>query len=164
MTGCFRLWVLLAAILFVAVAVAAGAASWCRRSKVDTIVWTQFGFGDQPMLIARALVGKGGDCPTIEIGGQRGTMQLRDDPRSAACSAGCARSKQPLERRSLDVRVLPGQPCCWTSMSRASRRSVLVLGDTGCRVTSFYDQVCSDAQKWPFSRVATAAADASRPS
>ncbi len=73
MTSVLRLWALLA-ILFVAVAVAARAALLVPSNKVDAIAWTQFGFGDRPMLIARALIGEGGDCPSIEIGGS-----ARDD-------------------------------------------------------------------------------------
>src|SRR4051812_45452315 len=105
MKSVFRLWALLA-VLFVAVAVAAGVALLVPSNKVDTIVWTQFGFGDQPMLIARALIGKGGDCPTIEIGGQRATMQLRDDPRSAVFGRLCE-SKRPLGD-ALDVSIRQG--------------------------------------------------------
>ena len=155
MTSVLRLWALLA-VLFVAVAVAAGAALLVPSNKVDTIAWTQFGFGDQPMLIARALIGKGGDCPTIEIGGQRGTMELRDDPRSAVFGRLCE-SKRPLGD-ALDVRIRQGSTVLLDQHVTRQPASVLVLGDTGCRVTSFFDQVCSDPRKWPFGRVAVAAA------
>ena len=33
-----------------------------------------------------------------------------------------------------------------------------MLGDTGCRVTSYFDQECGDPDKWPFAQVADAAA------
>ena len=137
MTRVLRLWALLV-ILFAAVAVAAGAALLVPSNKVDTIVWTQFGFGDQPMLIARALVGKGGDCPTIEIGGQRGTTQLHDDPRSAVFGRLCE-SKRPLGD-ALDVRIRQGGTVLLDQHVTRQPASVLVLGDTGCRVTSFLDR------------------------
>jgi hypothetical protein len=155
MMSVLRLWVLLV-LLFAAVAVAAGAALLVPSNKVDTIAWTQFGFGDQPMLIARALVGKGGDCPTIEIGGQRGTMQLRDDPRSAMFGKLCE-SKRPLGD-ALDVRIRQGGTVLLDQHVTRQPASVLMFGDTGCRVTSFFDQVCGDEQKWPFGRIAAAAA------
>lgn len=154
MTRARRLWVLLA-VLFVAVAAGAGAALLVPSNKADTIVWTQFGFGDRPMLIARALIGKGGDCPTIEIDGQRGTMQLRDDARSAVFGRLCE-AKRPLDD-ALDVRIRQGSTVLLDQHVTRQPASVLMLGDSGCRVTSFFDQVCSDERKWPFGRVAAAA-------
>jgi hypothetical protein len=150
-----RLWVLLGALV-AAMAAAALLALAVPSNTAETIAWTQFGLGDQPQLIARALVGKGGDCPTIEIGGQRGTMELRADPRSAAFGKLCE-SKRPLGD-ALDVRIRQGRTVLLDQHVTRQPAQVLVMGDTGCRVTSFADQECSDGQKWAFGQLAAAAA------
>ncbi len=102
------------------------------------------------------LLGKGGDCPVIELNGVRGTMEPRVDPRSAAFGRMCE------ARRSLggalDVRIRQGRTVLLDQHITRQPARVLVIGDTGCKVTSFYDQVCSDESKWAFAPVATAAA------
>ena len=97
------------------------------------------------MLIARALVGQGGDCPTIEWDGQREHDGGARDPRVEPCSASCAKAARPLAE-TLEVRrsgqgstVLLDQ-----QVTRRPERSVHRAGDTGCRVTFYFDQGCSD--------------------
>lgn len=46
--------------------------------------------------------------------------------------------------------VLPSRP------SNPDR--ILVIGDTGCRITHYAAQECNDGEKWPFARVAESAA------
>jgi hypothetical protein len=108
------------------------------------------------MLIARALLGKDGDCPTIEIAGSRGTMELRNDPRAVAFGRMCE-SRRPLGE-AMDVRIRQGRTVLLEQHITRRPSRVLAVGDTGCRVTSYYDQMCSDAERWPFAQLAASAA------
>lgn len=150
-----RVGALLAAVVL-AVAVAAGVAFLTSVPPTGTIAWTQFGYGDRPELIARALLGKDGDCPAIEFDGVAGRMVRRDDPRAAAFGAMCE-ARRPLGE-AMDVRIREGRTVLLDQHVTRQPSRVLLFGDTGCRVTSFFDQVCGDPKKWGFAAVATAAA------
>jgi hypothetical protein len=120
------------------------------------VAWTQFGQGDDPPLIARALIGDGASCPAITIDGVTTTMTERRDNRAAMFGRMCE-ARRPLGQ-AMRVRIAYGDRVLLDQNVTRDPATIAVVGDTGCRVTSFYDQVCGDPAKWPFAQVADAAA------
>lgn len=130
----------------------AGCATLAPQSDTAAIAWTQFGLGDDPQLIARVLIADGASCPTIAVDGVSATMRERQDPRSGLFGRMCE------ERRTLGnalhVRIASGSTVLLDQQVTRNPRAIAVLGDTGCRVTSFFDQGCGDPAKWPFAGIA----------
>jgi Calcineurin-like phosphoesterase len=116
------------------------------------IAWTQFGIGDTPDLIARVLVEGDTKCPSITVDGAARPMRERQDARSAIFGRMCE------ERLTLDkalhVRIAFGGSVILDQQVTRDPGTVAVLGDTGCRITSFFDQGCGDPAKWPFAQIA----------
>src|SRR5262245_61958577 len=70
----------------------------------DAVAWTQYGLGEQPGLIARALVGRGDACPTVDWNGATEIMSVRDPNRIEAFGKLCE-SRRPLgEALTVSVR------------------------------------------------------------
>ena len=63
----------------------------------DAVAWTQYGLGDQPGLIARALVNRTDNCPTVEWNGAAVAMSVRDPNRVEAYGKLC--ESRPTVRR-----------------------------------------------------------------
>jgi len=99
---------------------------------------------------ARVVV-SGDACPDIVVDGQRAAMERRSAPDEnfavTLCSALLPGEPQ---RIVVDGRRLP--------VPKAAPRRIIVLGDTGCRLKGEAIQACSDPAKWPFARLAKAAA------
>jgi hypothetical protein len=130
----------------------AGCTALAPQSDPDAVAWTQFGWGDDPQLIARVLIADGARCPAITVDGVTTTMRERHDPRAGLFGRMCE------ERRTLGdalhVRIAAGAIVLLDQQVTRDPRTVAVVGDTGCRVTSFFDQVCGDPAKWPFAQIA----------
>jgi hypothetical protein len=132
------------------------ASSVPSREAMAPIAWTQFGQGDDPPLIARVLIGDGASCPAITIDGVTATMTERRDSRAAMFGRMCE-ERHPLAQ-AMRIRIAYGDRVLLDQNVTRDPATVAVLGDTGCRVTSFFDQVCGDPAKWPFAQIADAAA------
>lgn len=118
----------------------------------DAIAWTQFGTGETPDLIARALVAKGDDCPTIEWSGKAERMAVRAPDRAEAFGKLC-QSRTALGE-ALFVRIWLGSTVLLEQQVTRQPERVAVIGDTGCRITYYIDQGCNDRKTWPFASVA----------
>ncbi len=140
-------------ILSAAVAILlAGCMSPAPAPETTSVAWTQFGLGDNPDLIARVLLEGGTQCPSIIVDGVTRTMRERQDSRRATYGWMCE------ERLTLDkelhVRIAFGGSVILDQNVTRDPKTVAVLGDTGCRITSFFDQGCGDPAKWPFAQIA----------
>jgi hypothetical protein len=125
-----------------------------------TVAWTQFGWGDQPELIARALIGPGEACPLMTVDGVAAPMRERVDARATLFGRMCEERRTLAQ--TLKLRIATADRVLLEQEVTRNPANIVALGDTGCRVVSYKDQGCHDPVKWPFARVATAAA-ATRP-
>jgi hypothetical protein len=123
----------------------------------DTVVWTQYGLGDSPGLIARALVGRADACPTVEWNGAAVAMTVRDPGRVEAFGKLCE-SRRPFAD-PLEVRIRQGGTVLLEQQVTSRPERIAVLGDTGCRITYYADQGCHDQKTWPFATVARSVAE-----
>ncbi|HYD06414.1 MAG TPA: metallophosphoesterase, partial [Reyranella sp.] len=144
-------------VLSAAVAILlAGCMSPASTTDPAAVAWTQFGQGDDPPLIARVLIEDGASCPAITIDGVTTTMPERRDSRAAMFGRMCE-ERRPLGQ-AMRIRIAYGNRVLLDQNVTRDPATIAVLGDTGCRITSFYDQGCGDPSKWPFAQVADAAA------
>jgi hypothetical protein len=123
----------------------------------DAVAWTQYGLGESPPLIARALVDRTDACPVVEWDGSAEQMTVRDPLRVPAFGKLCE-SRKPLPE-SLKVRVRLGETLLLDQQITRRPERIAVIGDTGCRITFYYDQGCDDPNKWPFATIAPSVAD-----
>lgn len=124
--------------------------------------------GEDGQLVARALTDASA-CPAITVDGQAAPMAVRapaetiplrptrSDPKDSKPSAfpllTCeAAFHAGVHSLSIGDRILPPPP--------AEIRRIVVIGDTGCRIKRSDNafQPCNDPDKYPFARVAAAAA------
>jgi hypothetical protein len=129
-------------------------------TKLSTpIVWAQLrpdGANAQGQLIARAIVSPDDNCPNATFEGQgywngkSWPMAERWTARTGAFAIKICEIAYPgqLSAKIGQVRLEP-RP--------ADPKVILVIGDTGCRLTMEQQQDCSDAQDWPFARTAATA-------
>jgi hypothetical protein len=127
------------------------------------VVWVQLRpdeAGVNNQLLARAIVRPGDDCPPARIYdngwfGTPATMQVRwsgNDPDFPVKMCELTYSGSHFARigdAQFDPR--PRNP-----------KRILVIGDTGCRITHYEAQPCNRAADWPFAAI-TAAAKTQRP-
>jgi Calcineurin-like phosphoesterase len=130
----------------------AACASLSPGREPAPVAWMQFGLGDQPELIARALIGRGDDCPSIAVDGQVSSMAERPSPRAAIFGRVCER-RLTLES-SRRIRITARNTVLLDQEISRNPQRVAVFGDTGCRITNYVDQGCNDPAKWPFAQVA----------
>jgi Calcineurin-like phosphoesterase len=126
-----------------------------KRDVVDaTYVWVQL-LPDEPKTrparLVRAIVPPGGACPTVIEDGREINMQRREPPAGFSfplllCQATVAAGSDA----RIGGRTLPITP--------TEPRDILVLGDTGCRLTRGWTQACNSGVEWPFAAVAVSAA------
>jgi hypothetical protein len=102
-------------------------------------------------LIGRAVVGRGETCPDAVIGGKRLNMV----PRSGPAHPGFARTVCEVAYPGDQEATIAGVTL---KARRPSLERILVIGDTGCRLTHYVAQECNDPAKWPFQTIADAAA------
>jgi hypothetical protein len=100
--------------------------------------------------LARVIVNRPQDCPSIEIDGWRSSTSLRrpvPDGLRPACEFPI-----PDDAQSASV----GDQAL--ALLRLNPSRVVVFGDTGCRIKGARVQDCNDPRKWPFQTVANQAA------
>lgn len=124
--------------------------------------------GEDGVAVARAITAAT-ECPAIELDGRPHPMAVRSAPGTMAVrpTVSAPSASKPsafpvltceltipedVNRATIDGRAL--------SLPRAEPRRIVVIGDTGCRIKNADNafQACNDAEKWPFARVADAAA------
>src|SRR5256885_9144074 len=90
-------------------------------------------------------------CPTLTIGSRAVAMRERAPPSAAfpgrVCSAPGTSGSQPI---AIGSTVLPSR------ISAPIR--LVVVGDTGCRITETVQQACNNPAMWPWAQVAARAA------
>jgi hypothetical protein len=109
--------------------------------------WVQMAPGG--MAEAR-VVTQGASCPAALVGGVKVAMQVRAVPDKAFPVLLCTLSLTPGTAQT-SVGGIDLQP------PKASPQRILVLGDTGCRITGAIVQSCNDPSGWPFPQVAAQA-------
>jgi hypothetical protein len=129
-------------------------------AEAEPVAWTQFGLGDDPDLIARALP-DGDGCPSITVDGVTTPMRERLDGRAAQFGRLCEERRRLAQ--GLRVRIADGERVLLDQAITRDPRTIAVIGDTGCRVIKtpdgkIWDQHCDDPTQWPFAQVATEAA------
>jgi hypothetical protein len=96
--------------------------------------------------IVRAVVGLEQQCPDMAINGRPAEMRVRTAPDTVSFPVRlCEREVN----ESADVRVgsarIPVRP--------VDPAEMLVIGDTGCRLTYYQQQDCNDTAAWPFAAI-----------
>jgi predicted MPP superfamily phosphohydrolase len=110
--------------------------------------WLQYAADGKPH--ARAVVAAA-PCPTLVVDGVRVPMQVRAGPRDGfpdlVCDGVVAVAAQSVR---VGDRTLPAPG--------HDPRTIVVLGDTGCRIATLSVQSCDDADAWPLPKTARAIA------
>jgi hypothetical protein len=110
--------------------------------------WLQYAADGKPH--ARAVVSDRA-CPTATVDGRREPMSERAKPSAAFDDLVCELAVAP-EAKSIRVgdRALPAPA--------HDPRTIVVLGDTGCRIGVLLVQACDNPAGWPFPTIARAIA------
>lgn len=120
--------------------------------------WAQVhpdGPGSEGKLIARALVAPEAPCPAARLGDADAAMQERPNGTDADFAIKvCEIVYDGSLRARIGAVELAPRP--------ADPRRILVVGDTGCRITDYAAQACNDPSAWPWQRIAALGA-AQRP-
>ena len=107
-----------------------------------TPVWVELGPAKQ--VLARVVIRTGSECPALEADGRPLAMKVRSPVPAnfePACEVVIPEGTHKLRAGSRNLR-LPTSP-----------KTVVVIGDSGCRVKDTRIQDCSDPEKWPFGLV-----------
>jgi len=106
--------------------------------------WLQYGADGKPQ--ARAVV-DAAPCPAVTVDGHEQPMQRRAAPRAGFPDLVCEASV-PASARSVRIgeRDLPAPA--------HDPQTIVVLGDTGCRIAPLNVQSCDDPDAWPLPRTA----------
>ncbi len=97
------------------------------------------------------IITKQASCPEIRFDGQSKAMQLRAKQENGFPDSVCE-AEIPVGTKT----IVFGNTRLPAPVSRPRR--IVVLGDTGCRMKGTIFQDCSDPRKWPFQKIAAAAA------
>ena len=114
-----------------------------------TPVWVAVG-GDG-LALARVVVEKPSDCPSIVIDNEAPKPMLVRLPVPEGLSPACEFLLPP-DARSAKVGTQK------LALPRKDPKRVVILGDTGCRLKGERLQACNDPNEWPFERIAQEAA------
>jgi hypothetical protein len=109
-----------------------------------TPVWVELGPAKQ--VLARVVIRSGSECPALLADGRPLAMKLRSPVPAnfePACEAIIPANTRKLRAGRRNLR-LPASP-----------KTVVVIGDTGCRIKGTRIQDCADPEKWPFALVAS---------
>ncbi len=135
--------------------VEAPAVSGSAAAADPLYAWAQYGVGG---LEARAIITEDADCGQVTVDGVQGVMAERaapsDDFPVVSCAAAVDGAAGQVEVGTVTVPVPTGSP-----------QKILVLGDSGCRMTDGWYENCDGTgtgTPWSFVAAATAAA-AERP-
>ena len=101
-------------------------------------------------LLARAIVARDAPCPALTVKGTSWPMQTRADGSDPDFPIRYCETAVPGDSEAVigGVKLKP--------RPSVSRR-IVVIGDTGCRVTDYTAQQCDSAVDWPFFRIAKSA-------
>ena len=94
-----------------------------------------------------------GDCPNLTVDGQAVAMLRRAEPtpkhNDTVCSAVLEEGVSTVYVNNIELPVPVNSP-----------KKILIIGDTGCRVSSGHGlyQACNNSSEWPFKRLAKSAA------
>jgi hypothetical protein len=152
-----NIWRLLNACAFVMMAGCVSGSGPARLAPITAPLAAWSELGPNATLSVRAVYPTGATCRPLSVDGVSTSMELRSLPVRAEFADGdfpisvCSAS---ITDRAKDVR-LDGQriPIRGTDLRR-----IVVLGDSGCRIKGEGTQACNDELKWPFRRIAVAAA------
>jgi len=126
-------------------------APFCASAEILSH-WVQLAPGGAPDV--RAVVSDA-VCPAVSTGGKRIPLQTRAEPNGKfprLCSL-------VLSKDTKAASLLPAAaPEIALPLPSPAPNRILVLGDTGCRVTGWAVQACNDPEHWPFARIAKQAA------
>lgn len=128
---------------------AASAFAAVSMAESLTPVWVELGPAKQ--VLARVVIRSGSACPALEADGKPLAMKLRSpvpENFEPACEALVPANTRKLRAGSRKLR-LP-----------TSHKTVVAIGDTGCRVKDTRIQECADPEKWPFGLVSSQIAKA----
>jgi hypothetical protein len=117
------------------------------------IIWTQLRpdtAGANGELIARAIVARDAACPPLIANGARWPMATRADGSDPDFAIKMCEAALPGDATAqiggVTLKPRPHTP-----------RKIVVIGDTGCRITDYTAQACDSGTDWPFFRVAKTA-------
>lgn len=117
------------------------------HGQLPTPPWVELGAGGSAL--ARVIVASG-TCPAIRVDGSLEAMSLRS-PVPSGFRPLCEFAVPSTAREaSIDGQAL--------HLPRPDPASVVVIGDTGCRIKGARVQDCNDMSKWPLQSVADSAA------
>ena len=134
------MWKLLLAVLALALPAAAGATPAARN-------WVELTARGPELRVTTA----NGHCPEASVDGRTVAMQRRAAPADAFPVTVC--------QLLLPHGVRHAAIGDWTApLPKPEPRSVLIFGDTGCRLKAAAIQACNDPREWPFALVAARAA------
>ena len=109
--------------------------------------WLEYAADGKPH--ARAIVT--GACPAVWVDGASDAMRERAGASTGFADTVCDLPVPPSAKSvRIEGRVLP--------LPARDPRTIVVFGDTGCRVGRVFSQACNDAAKWPFATIARNAA------
>jgi|GEM_PF-229887 len=117
------------------------------------IVWTELlpdAADAASGLIARAIVAREAECPPLTVNGARWPMAMRADGSDPDFAIKLCEAALPNDATAQIGGVT------FKQRPRAPSK-IVVIGDTGCRITDYTAQPCDSADEWPFFRVAKAA-------
>jgi hypothetical protein len=118
-----------------------------------SIVWAQLrpeGDGAIGQLLARAIVARDAPCPALTVNGTNWPVSTRADGSDPDFPIKYCEAAVPGDATAMfgGVKLKP-RP--------SAPRKIVVIGDTGCRITDYTAQHCDSAVDWPFFRIAKAA-------
>ncbi len=126
-----------------------GAAAGQAPEQPVLAAWTQLGLSDT--LLVRAIT-TAPQCPRLAVDGVAQAMAVRARPSPdfpvTTCEALAPRSSGAV---TLDEIAVP--------LARRFIERVVILGDTGCRISAHGAQACNDPAAWPFAQIAARAAN-----
>src|SRR5215471_19982175 len=120
------------------------------NAKQLTPVWVELGEGGRAL--ARVIVESQNECPSVQFGGTREPMALRQ-PIPTGFRPVC---EFALPANAKAARV-NGKAL---AMPHPDPSRIVVLGDTGCRIQGARLQACNNPAMWPFERNANEATGA----
>ena len=121
---------------------------YCAAQKL-TPVWVEA--GRNKLVLARVVVERGSECPSISIGNAAPVAMHLRQPAPKHFQPICEFEIPPgTKRASVENQKLA------LPVDNPSR--IAVIGDTGCRLKGDRIQACNDPAEWPFASVAAKAA------
>lgn len=118
--------------------------------------WTQIDSTVGGNIIVRAIMPEGATCPIINIAHNGKTHPARMQRRLPKSSRRFPNAL--CEYRQLPATATARLPGWKYEGSDSAFDSIVVIGDTGCRMTWYNRQPCRDKEEWPFARIAKLAA------